>query len=332
MRISVIVPVYNNRRQLESCVRALLDSTVKPAEIVVVDDGSTESYDNLFDADEVVLLRTENNAGPAAARNRGVRRAMGEILFFVDSDVVVSRDTLERVTEHFARKPTLAAVFGSYDDRPAQSDTISQFRNLLHHYTHQSSHGRASTFWSGCGAVTRHAFERVGGFNEDPGFRYIEDIELGYRLIDAGYEIALDKRLLCTHLKRWTLASAIRTDLCHRAIPWSRLILLRNDGGPRDLNIVTLQRWSVAIVALVPIATLMAFLDLVPAVLPAALLAIVVIANHDLYGFLRRIRGVRFALLSIPLHLLYFLCCGLGYLCAWCDVRFRQLRSYLGHA
>jgi hypothetical protein len=112
---------------------------------------------------------------------------------------------------------------------------------------HQTGKAEASTFWAGTGAVRRVAFERVGGFDEQRFPRpSIEDIELGYRLRQAGYRIFLDKSLQSMHLKQWTLRSVIRTDIIHRAVPWSRLII-ESGKGPDDLNLQTSQRVSVVL-------------------------------------------------------------------------------------
>jgi GT2 family glycosyltransferase len=128
-------------------------------------------------------------------------------------------------------------VFGSYDDQPRDKGLVSQYRNLLHHYVHQTANCDASTFWAGCGAVRRSVFTEVGGFHEN--FRpicSIDDIELGYRLRRAGHRILLDKDLQGTHLKRWTLWSVISTDITHRAIPWARLVI-ESKNAPNDLNL-----------------------------------------------------------------------------------------------
>ena len=54
-------------------------------------------------------------------------------------------------------EPGIAAVFGSYDDEPGAPNLVSQYRNLLHHFVHQTGRTEASTFWTGCGAVRRDA-------------------------------------------------------------------------------------------------------------------------------------------------------------------------------
>jgi hypothetical protein len=207
-------------------------------------------------------------------------------------------------------------MFGSYDDHPRAPGFVSQYRNLLHHYVHQHGAAEAFSFWAGCGAVRRAVFEQVGGFDERAWCRAIEDIELGYRLRAAGHRILLDHALLSTHLKHWTLRSMLRTDLAARAVPWTRLIL-ETPSAARDLNLTLAQRWSVALVGSA-LAALSAAIRW-PALLVPGLgaLATVVVLNHDLYVYLGRRRGAAFALASIPLHLLYFVCSGFGFAYSW---------------
>jgi hypothetical protein len=121
---------------------------------------------------------------------------------------------------------------------------VSQFKNLFHHFVHQHSNEEASTFWSGCGAVRRQAFLEAGGFD---AVRYdrpcIEDIELGYRLREAGHRIRLLKNIQVKHLKRWSLRDMVRTDVFDRGVPWT-ILLLEKKQLPNDLNLQLTQRLS----------------------------------------------------------------------------------------
>ena len=65
-----------------------------------------------------------------------------------------------------ATDPDMVALFGSYDDEPAETNLLSQYKNLLHHYVHQTSQEDAFSFWTGCGAIRRDIFMEMGGFNE----------------------------------------------------------------------------------------------------------------------------------------------------------------------
>jgi glycosyltransferase involved in cell wall biosynthesis len=326
MRVSIIVPVYNNPRDLQECLSALVASAGSDSEIIVVDDGSTDQTQSVATLMGVNVLRLTKNAGPSSARNYGAHHARGDILFFVDADLVVTPGAVSRVRKAFDDDPSVAAVFGSYDTGPRAKGVVSQYRNLLHHYVHQTGNPEASTFWAGCGAVRRAVFEQVGGFDEKHFPRCIEDIELGYRLRDAGHRIVLDKGLQGTHLKRWTLRSVIRTDVRCRAVPWTRLILERK--RPADLNLKAGQRASVALVGLACLFTLLAPFRVEMLAFAAAALVGVIAVNRNLYMFFCRQRGFLFATAAVPLHLLYYLYGGLTYLYVWFDVR---LRSAVAH-
>ena len=317
MRASVIVPVYDDAANVAECVRAL--TIVAPdAELIVVDDGSTDDSAAVAARAGARVVRQASNAGAAAARNAGARAAAGEILVFVDADVVAAPDAVARLVAILHADPDVAAVFGSYDDRPRAPGLVSQYRNLLHHFVHQHGAHDASTFWAGLGAVRRTAFDLVGGF--DPRVRGIEDIELGYRLRAKGFRIRLDPRIQGTHLKRWTLGSVLRTDAFMRALPWSRLLVAGR--APLDhLNVTTSQRASAALVLLAVAAAALAALVPGLGTVSAALLLAVVALNRRLFAFFARVRGPAFAVATVPLVLLYYVESGLAYAWAWLERR-----------
>jgi GT2 family glycosyltransferase len=324
IQVSVIVPVHNRPQELRECLSALVASSVCDTEIIVVDDASTDATASVAEGAGVKLMRLPKNSGPAAARNYGARHAQGDILFFVDADVVLAPGALDRVKRVFAEQPNLAAVFGSYDAKPQAQGTVSQYRNLLHHFVHQHSKPDACTFWAGCGAIRRSVFENMAGFDEKR-FPHpsIEDIELGYRLREAGRRIILDKGLQVTHLKRWTLQSVVWTDIYRRAVPWARLILESND-APYDLNLKMGQRLSGALVVLALLLMSVAVFRLELLALAAGMLLAVIVLNRNLYLFFYRERGAAFTSVCIPLHLLYYLYSALTYLCVWVGFRFRM--------
>jgi GT2 family glycosyltransferase len=324
MFLSIIIPVHNGSNYLRECLSALQASVPAQSEIIVVDDASQDNSVAVARDMGVCVLQLSENAGPAGARNFGARRAQGDVLFFLDADVVVASWTLARVQEVLQRAPDVAAVFGSYDDNPRAPGVISQYRNLLHHFVHQNGNPEASTFWAGCGAIRRNAFEDVGGFDEKRFRRpAIEDIELGYRLRQKGYRILLDKTLQATHLKRWNLPSLVRTDITCRAVPWARLIF-ETKHAPDDLNLELGQRLSFALVAIGLACLAFALVEPKLVMLASACLAATVMINHELYKFFIRRRGVCFAAGCIPLHLLYYVYSGLSFLYVAAEFRLRK--------
>lgn len=240
--LTIIIPVYNGGEALRRCLAAVWASTFRDWELVVVDDGSTDDSAEIAHHFRAQVWHTPQRAGPAAARNLGATHAAGRYLFFLDADCELHPDSLSRAAALLSADPTLAALFGAYDDAPAAPNFISQYKNLLHHYTHQTARPDAATFWAGCGVIRRDVFQAIGGFD---AARYprpaVEDIELGYRLRAAGQRIRLAREVQVKHLKRWTVMGLLRSDIRDRALPWARLWLALGDRRPpADLNL----RWS----------------------------------------------------------------------------------------
>jgi glycosyltransferase involved in cell wall biosynthesis len=319
IQVSLIVPVYNNPKDLVECISALKAEAYPGSEIIVVDDGSTDKTGSVAAGLGVMVLKIKENAGTAGARNFGARHACGEVLMFIDADVIIAPNAVSHVLRFFSRSPEFAAVFGSYDAHPRAEGLVSQYRNLLHHYVHQHGKSEASTFWAGCGAIRRSVFEMVGGFNEDFTTK-MEDVELGYRLKQAGYRIRLDKTLQATHLKRWTLKTMIKADVIRRALPWSRLILEARE-FPNDLNVDVTQRVSVTLV-MMGIILLLGGAVWTPLLLVSGMvIPAIIILNRSLFAFFFRQRGLLFACGCIPLYLLYYLYSGIAFLIVWMEYK-----------
>ena len=282
LTLAAIIPATDDPPTLERARAALEAGTRKPDQLLVQRGPAT---------------------GPAGARNRAAAESGADILVFVDADVEVHVDALERIERCFDEDPGLAALFGAYDDSPADPGLPSQYRNLLHHHVHAGAAGEAETFWAGLGAIRRERFEEAGGFDAD---RYpqpsVEDIELGMRLRRRGARIALDPRIRGRHLKRWTPLSIARTDFARRGVPWARL-LLQEGNGSTALNLGWRRRASAA-ASVILLASLLARRPRLAAGALAANLAL----DRDLYALLLRRGGPKLLLAGIPLHQLHQLC------------------------
>lgn len=310
-KLSIIVPFHRGLAFLERCLEAV---TPLPSgwELIVAGDAPVEDCGPLADRYGARLLTLPGPLGPGVARNRAAEVARGDVLVFIDADVVTSREALERVSHTFAAEPDVAAVFGAYDETPADPGFVSQYKNLAHSYIHQSSATVAQTFWAGFGAVRRTAFDSVGGFDERFRRPSVEDIDLGYRLTAAGFRVRLDPSLRACHLKRWTLASMIVSDIRDRGIPWTQLIL-RGGRFNNDLNLkssyracVVLSYTALLLMALAPFQWWL--LAPVP-----ILMGTLVLLSHRYYRYFYRQRGLWFVLRVFPLHYLYHLYNGLSF-------------------
>ncbi|MBF2063852.1 MAG: glycosyltransferase [Calothrix sp. C42_A2020_038] len=305
LEISVIIPVFNGGNSFKSCLSNLTSATPPPCEIIVVADGDTDNSWLVAQQYGVKVLRLTTCNGPAKARNVGAQNAKGDILLFIDADVTVYPDIIERVKKIFTEKSELAAIIGSYDDIPGETNFLSQYKNLFHHYTHQKASEEGFTFWGACGAIRRDVFFAVGGFDESYRRPSIEDIELGYRLAKAGYKIRLCKDIQVKHLKHWSAISLLRAEFFYRALPWVELIL--REGARNDLNLGITSRLSVVVVyALLFVVITTLWLPQL-FIVACGLILLLLGLNRPVYKFFTQKRGFWFALRVIPWHWFYYL-------------------------
>ena len=305
--VSIIVPVYNGGNGFDQCLKGIRNSIYQKYELIVVDNGSTDDSLSVAKQYGDLILHCPGPSGPGATRNVGAGRARGEILFFVDADVVIRPDTLAKLVVDFQVHDNVAAVIGSYDDNPPAQNFFSQYKNLLHHFVHQEGDPEASTFWGGCGGIRKEIFQAVKGFDQDRyPFPSIEDIELGYRLRAQGHRILLDRTIQVTHLKEWRLKSLLRAEILYRAVPWSKLIF-ESKGMLNDLNLQVSQRVCGGLACL--IFFLLPLVWVHPIVLSVLIVLSITIffLNRRLFLFFLNRRGFGFLSLAFPMHLVYYL-------------------------
>lgn len=310
--VSIIIPVYNGGESFHRCMASIARIETLPNEVIVVANGDTDDSWQVAQQFGAMVIRLPDPIGPAKARNIGSAAATGDLLFFVDADVEVEPDAIAQIISLFQGDPNLAAAIGSYDDSPGASNFLSQYRNLFHHYTHQTACEEASTFWGACGVIRRDIFQQLQGFDERYRKPCVEDIELGYRIKRAGYQIRLCKTLQVKHLKRWDAFSIIKTDFFQRALPWTELIW-RDRHLLNDLNLQTSSRVSVGLIYALFVA-LAASVWWVNALAIGLIIGLLLgILNRSVYCFFSRKRGLWFALQTIPWHWLYFAYSGLAF-------------------
>jgi GT2 family glycosyltransferase len=321
--ISVVMPMYNAASMIQRCL-APLEAMLARGEIidiVVVDDASTDSSaDIVASRNGVQLLRRPSQGGPGSARNQGAEIARGTYLWFVDSDVIAADDAARVIRDTLASN-TVAALMGSYDDDPAARNFLSQYKNLVHRYYHQRARTDASTFWAGCGVVQRELFTRLGGFDA-ARFRFpsIEDIELGYRIRDAGGRILLVRNLHGKHLKEWRLRNLVHTEIFRRAVPWTSLMLARGKMTD-DLNVSGGERIRAAGAALLGCTTAAFITGFAPPWLPALVGTGVLAGNSDFLRYFTVHRGPWFAARALAFHQFYYLYSSAAF--AWAMLRHR---------
>jgi len=193
VKVSVIVPVFNKAPYIERCLASILAQHRRPDEVIVVNDGSTDGSGIVaerFSSDLVTVISQENR-GPGAARNVGLRRASGDLVAFLDGDDEWLPDFLTNSLCTFERLPLTACVTLSYIDEPGASDSTSLwlrrgFRSGRQDPRRMDTAGflHAVAFMSPCTTVCRTSVLRgYGGFYEGNSCRYAEDAYLWLQIL-----------------------------------------------------------------------------------------------------------------------------------------------------
>lgn len=319
--VSIIIPVRNGGRTIDRCLKSVSELNNSNYECIVVDDSSTDNTLDKIKQFDVKVIELEMQQGAAQARNIGAEEASGDILLFIDSDVTIYPDCLDRIIKTFKANSDISALFGSYDEFPDCRNICSQYKNLFHRYIHQVSETDASTFWTACGAVYKEKFNEVGKFNKN--VRMMEDIDLGYRLKSHGYKILLVKNLVVKHLKSYTFMSLVKSDFFDRAIPWT-ILLLKNKQFKSDLNLKLSHKVSAIIMMLLSLLFLFSFYSIKSLIAVPILMLIFFMLNYNFYQYFYQLKGSVFTLKIIPLHMLYYCYSLLGYMVGTLKYHLRQ--------
>lgn len=325
-KITAIIPAYNCRGLLDHSLPPLLQMKRQGeiCEVIVVDDGSSDGTAETALSLGAQVVSCEQRRGPAHARNQAAQVSLGEILWFVDADVVAHSDAARQIlgvlNNHYA------AVFGSYDDAPRARNFFSQYKNLVHHYYHQKIRGDVSSFWAGCGAVWKQIFLNVGGFD---AVRYprssVEDIELGYRLKEAGGRIRHVPELQGTHLKVWTFWKLLTSEIRDRAIPWTFLLLARGKISD-ELNISVTERFRAVLAWTLPFSAVLGLTGVTTWWTFAAFLSLAFAASLELFALFKRRNGMAFALGAILFHQFYYIYSTVVFCFCWIIVKVASLK------
>jgi glycosyltransferase involved in cell wall biosynthesis len=167
MKVSVVIPVYNEQESIGVCLEHLVKQSYKDVEIIVVDDGSTDGSIEIIKKYPVQLLR-QKHKGPGAARNLGVSKAKGDIAVFVDSDECCTRDYIKNLIKPILEKKAIGSIssaihISNIDNKWAKCWSIS------HGLKEQDLSMRVAEN-DIYRAVLKSKFLEVGGFDEKAGY------------------------------------------------------------------------------------------------------------------------------------------------------------------
>lgn len=220
--VAAIVPLFNGRRFIGEAIDSILGQALRPSEIIVVDDGSTDGGGEIVARYPEVRLIRQSNAGEAAARNRGVRESSQPLIAFLDQDDLWQPRKLALQVPPLEADPSLDMVFGQH--RLIVEDEARWFR--------QDVRGRTLTAeLPGSLVARRIAFDRIGLFRED--MRRGSDVDWVLRMRDAGMNVLLVEEIVL-HRRMHGANSSMEGDLFMRELLRAARASVRRKRSPAD--------------------------------------------------------------------------------------------------
>ena len=204
--ISVVIPVYNCADTIRTCLESIFAQSYprNHFEVIVVDDGSTDETASVARAlaatsNECLTILSQANAGPAAARNAGIRAASGTIVAFTDADCVAAPNWLESLIHVFNQYPDVAGVGGPLDNAARSNTLVARYLLAADFYRHRTRGGAVEYLLTANAAFLRSALLAIGGFTERRQ-AWGEDADLSFRLVHSGYRLLLAQSGVVTHI------------------------------------------------------------------------------------------------------------------------------------
>ena len=201
--------MYNSQETIGKCLDSIYNSDYPRDmyEVIVVDDCSTDNSIDVVNKYSCKLTKLTRNRGPAVARNIGAKKSTGNILVFIDSDVVIDPGSFNLTINSFDKR---IACLTAMNARGTNYNFSTDFFNLLDHFTFLKSPQYVVVPCTSYLAIKNDVFQDLGGFNENYRRACVEDVELGMRLVNKRHKIYLNKKLKFIHLKRHTFLSSLK--------------------------------------------------------------------------------------------------------------------------
>jgi len=311
VKITVIIPAYRPTH-LKECLNAILNSEFKPQEIILVDDYSQDEYCKDF-ANVCKIIKLDRHSGPARARNVGAKAAKGDILCFIDSDVMVFKDTLKLIDDSFRKLPHISAVQTINSAYCRFTNFASQYQNLYQHFNmHSLRYEYIAAFSGHCFAVKKDVFELAGGFDENIRRASVEDGNFGMSIYLKRKKIYLNKNIKIEHVNYATAAVIFKKmytrclKKIHSLLKSGILFKINPDRTEHSLNKICCIAISPAV--FFSAAGLMFFKAKFFMVL-MAVLAVYILSSMYFICFVYRYKGAMFA---IKTFFFYYLHCLVG--------------------
>lgn len=315
MEISVVIPAFNAAKTLGKCLDAFSSSTKKPKEIIVVNDNSNDNTLEIANRYVTTILNNNGENGANICRNIGANAATGDIVLFIDSDVQIHPDTIEKIHLEFSNS-SATAVVGCYSAFPEQKGIMTRYKNLWIRFSYLQSQKKIDWIFGAVSAIKTDVFKSMGGFNTNLQAKNgVDDLEFGKRLIAGGYKIILNKEVEVDHLKEFTFKSFVKNEFMRSL--WFITLAGEFNQVSKSLKsgfvniypsfiLSTLLSWPTFLLIIMS----MFFPDYF--IIPLILLVILFLLNYKFLKYFTKVFGVINGLVSFLVLFLDYLVCTLG--------------------
>lgn len=312
--LSIIIPTHNSQSTVVPLLLSINHSqfdSFKNIEVIIVDDASTDNTLGVIKTVQPKLkfiLKTilqKINAGPAKTRNFGVKKAKGQYVLFLDSDVQLKKYSLRRIYNLF-KKGKVYAFTGIWHFQQKTNRFFPQFKALrdwAYWFIEREKYARYYLFSTRIAGIEKKLFRKIGGFNEDYPEPTVEDIELTYR-IEKITPIRFSPNIMVTHEFEdfWPIA----VKYFKRSRDWIGLYMQRLRFDPVATS--QTEAFKSIVATLIPFFILLACYHIFFSYPLVSLLTIFTFLEYDFWRFLLKEKGILFLLKAIPVSIiLYFI-------------------------
>ncbi len=197
--ISILIPTYNEEKDIAKCLDSLKHQTYRKIEIIIVDDGSTDNTLNEIKKFKDVKIIKGEHKGPGFSRNLGAKKAKGEILVFVDADMTFEKNYLKNLVSPILKDSKIIGTTHYYETAENFHNIWSRCWGKLRVFRKNEKYGRVFR------AIRKNKFIELGGF--DPKYGYADDQTFWFK-----YKISsvVAKNTICYHKNPETLRDVYR--------------------------------------------------------------------------------------------------------------------------
>ena len=224
-RISVIIPNYNGSSTIGRCLEAAFSSEYDNFEVIVTDDCSTDNSAEIIKKFPCKFIFLDKHSGASRARNTGTKNSGGEILFFIDADCLLQKNTLASVNKAFLISEN-AIIGGTYTAIPYDKDFFSTFQSIFINYS-ETKKEPPDYIPTHAMVIARDIFMKSGGFKEN-FLPILEDVEFSHRLRKMGYKLTMNSEILVRHIFDFTLIKSMKNAF-RKSLYWTIYSLKNKD-------------------------------------------------------------------------------------------------------